>query len=109
MVSTNGQVVHGKNRGMGWKNRQVGGHMSDNVVLQLSRDMVKDTPHIGRNEKLAPQIRVPSVVGAGLEKDQDTSFGDRHGKGFTLESQSTPNMIDSTTVSGDAHHQPARS
>lgn len=39
MVSTSGQVIHGKNCGLGWRTRQVGGHLSDDSVQQLSRDM----------------------------------------------------------------------
>lgn len=39
MVSTDGKVVHGKNRGLGWRTRQVGGHLSDVSLQQLSRDM----------------------------------------------------------------------
>lgn len=36
IVLINRQVIHGKNRSMGWENQQVGGYISDNVVLQLS-------------------------------------------------------------------------
>jgi hypothetical protein len=27
MVSTNGKTIHGKNRGLGWRTRQVGGYI----------------------------------------------------------------------------------
>jgi hypothetical protein len=39
MVSTNGKVIHGKNRGLGWRSRQVGGHLSDEALKQISHDM----------------------------------------------------------------------
>jgi hypothetical protein len=39
MVSTDGRVIHGKNRGLGWRTRQVGGHLSDVSLQQLSRDL----------------------------------------------------------------------
>ena len=39
MVSTNGKNICGKNRGLGWRTRQVGGYMSDAALQQLSRTM----------------------------------------------------------------------
>ncbi|RMZ85804.1 hypothetical protein DV737_g387, partial [Chaetothyriales sp. CBS 132003] len=39
MVSTNGKILHGKNRGLGWRTRQVGGYLSGPLVAQLSKDM----------------------------------------------------------------------
>lgn len=44
MVSTNGKTIRGENRGLGWRTRQVGGHMNEETVRQLSRDMT--TVHI---------------------------------------------------------------
>lgn len=41
MVSTNGTVTHGKNRGLGWRTRQVGGQLSDASLQQLSKDMTR--------------------------------------------------------------------
>jgi hypothetical protein len=39
MVSTDGNRLHGKNRGLGWRTRQIGGHLSDATVQKISRDM----------------------------------------------------------------------
>jgi hypothetical protein len=39
MVSTNGKTLYGKNRGLGSRTRQIGGHLSDASLQQLSRDM----------------------------------------------------------------------
>lgn len=93
MVSTNGQVIHGRNRGMGWKNRQVGGHMSDNVVLQLSQDMVKDNLHTGASGELPSRGRTVAGSDIAISGDQDMPFEGRHGKGFKLEPQ-PPSGID---------------
>jgi hypothetical protein len=32
MVSTKGKVLHGRNRGLGWRSRQVGGYLSDALI-----------------------------------------------------------------------------
>ncbi|KIV81272.1 hypothetical protein PV11_03469 [Exophiala sideris] len=39
MVSTDGKTIRATNCGLGWRTRQVGGHMSNGSVQQLSRDM----------------------------------------------------------------------
>lgn len=39
MVSTDGKIIHGKNRGLGWRTRQVGGHLNVASLQQLSKDM----------------------------------------------------------------------
>lgn len=71
MVSTNGQVIHGKNRGLGWRTRQVGGHLSDESVQQISRDM--------------------TTINIRRTNDEDLSFSDkqqvyseRYGRGYQL-------------------------
>lgn len=40
MVSTNGKTICGKNEGLGWRTRQVGGYISDDSLQQLSRDIL---------------------------------------------------------------------
>ena len=37
MVSTNGKTIQGKNRGLGWRTRQIGGHLSDESVQEIAR------------------------------------------------------------------------
>ena len=41
MVSTGERVIRGTNRGLGWRASQVGGHLSDATVQQISRDFSK--------------------------------------------------------------------
>lgn len=41
MVSTKGQIIHGKNRWLGRRTRQVGGSLSDVAVQLLSQYMIK--------------------------------------------------------------------
>jgi hypothetical protein len=81
MVSTNDQILHGTNRGHGWRTRQVGGHLSDASVQQLSRDMAGTviTPLRGT---------APSVSKDEVEQKPDAEF-ERYGRGFTLTSKNT--------------------
>lgn len=45
MVSTNGKLIDGKNHGLGWRTRQLGGYLSDNSLQQLTQILFKaDTP-----------------------------------------------------------------
>jgi hypothetical protein len=39
MVSTEGKTLRGRNRGLGWRTRQVGGYTNDESLQQLSRDL----------------------------------------------------------------------
>ncbi|KAK2035757.1 hypothetical protein LZ31DRAFT_511914 [Colletotrichum somersetense] len=39
LVSTNGNTIHGKNRDYGSMTRQVGGHLSNASLQQMSRDI----------------------------------------------------------------------
>lgn len=61
MVSTNGTFIHGKNRGLGWRTRQVEGHLSDASLQQLSKDMNKS--NVGW---LNPRSSIP---GAHVERE----------------------------------------
>lgn len=84
MVSTNGKVIHGKNRGLGWRSRQVGGHLSDASVQQISRDMVSiNIRHTG-NERPAKE-GTPSTVSDDIVAPNPTQdYSERYGPGFKL-------------------------
>jgi hypothetical protein len=88
MVSTNGQVLHGKNRGLGWRTRQVGGCMNDDTVKQLSRDLMHVNISGLEGNESSPQ-------GAGSSTSEDKSGNELdpkfkgHGKGFKLSSEPT--------------------
>ena len=43
MVSTNEKTIHGKNKGLGWRTRQVGGHISDESLQQIARSLASVT------------------------------------------------------------------
>jgi hypothetical protein len=88
MVSTDGQIIHGTNRGLGWRTRQVGGHLSDISLQQLSRDMTSISFENKGNEG-PPSRSNTSVPDDGVENKLDTEFGERYGPGFKLISKTT--------------------
>ena len=89
MVSTNGQTIQGKNRGLGWRTRQVGGHLSDAAVQQLSRDMTSTNLQNPENTGPSSRGNMSFVPGYGAEEEATTEFKERYGQGFKL----TPNSF----------------
>lgn len=87
MVSTDGRTIHGKNRGLGWRSRQVGGHLSDETVRQISRDMI--TLNVQRTGDKDSQSQDEAYPGPDVRVDTETKtqFGSRYGRGFTLSSK----------------------
>ncbi|OKL60273.1 hypothetical protein UA08_04514 [Talaromyces atroroseus] len=94
MISTNGQVIHGKNRGLGWRNRQVGGHLSDDSLQQLSRDMtsIKFQQTYDPDSQSADSQRTPPVG----QDSQTQAYSERYGRGYQLTPKSP---LDNTSVS----------
>lgn len=94
MVSTNGQVIHGKNRGLGWRNRQVGGHLSDDSLQQISRDMTSINFQRTHDQDL-PSADHQQSFPVGQES-QTQAYSERYGPGYQLTPKSS---LDSTPVS----------
>jgi len=97
MVSTDGNILHGKNRGLGSRTRQVGGHLSDLSVQQLSRDMSSIRFQRNENDVHSPGDTTISVPDDGVENMLGSEFKERYGPGFKLaprtagiHTQSTP-------------------
>ncbi|GKT48505.1 uncharacterized protein ColSpa_08686 [Colletotrichum spaethianum] len=101
LVSTNGKTIHGKNRGYGSMMRQVGGHLSDASLQQMSRDISRISLQGTRKEG------APSQDGAFSTADdlviQDVSNGDfkeRYGRGLKLSETSDNGETHMTDVDG---------
>ena len=90
MVSTDGRIINGTNRGLGWRTRQVGGHLSDTSLQQLSRDMSSASFSISGNEGASSRGNTPPVHSDVAEKVPSSEFKDRYGQGFKLVPKSTP-------------------
>jgi hypothetical protein len=85
MVSADGKVLHGKNRGLGWRNTQVGGYMSNESIQQLSRDLAAiHTSHL-RGELSLSKDGFKSNADDAREGTMTAEFKERYGRGFTLE------------------------
>jgi len=84
MVSTSGNVLHGKNQGLGWRSRQVGGYLSDVSVQQLSRDMTSLNFRDTGNEGPSSRDNTAPVPGDGVENEPASEFRERYGRGFKL-------------------------
>jgi hypothetical protein len=85
MVSTSGKVIHGKNRGLGWRSRQVGGYLSDVSVQQLSRDMTGiNLRNTGNEDPSSRGNTAPVLPGDGVENEPTSDFRERYGPGFKL-------------------------
>lgn len=89
MVSTNGQTIQGENRGLGWRTRQVGGHLSDTTVQQLSRDMTNI--NLRNQENADPPLRGSTFVpDDGKETEATIEFRERYGQWFKLTPKNSP-------------------
>lgn len=94
MVSTDGKTLHGKNRGLGWRTRQVGGHLNDISVQHLSRDMTSiSLPNFG---SWGPPSHgnTPPVPDAGMQNQPSSEFRERYGQGFKLTPKTTTDIAD---------------
>ncbi|PLB49664.1 hypothetical protein P170DRAFT_456251 [Aspergillus steynii IBT 23096] len=82
MVSTNGTIIHGKNRGVGWRSRQVGGHLSDVSLQQLSRDFT--SINLGSTLRPSSQDNSPNSPNNETPSETTSEFKERYGRGFRL-------------------------
>lgn len=100
LVSNNGKVIHGKNRGLGWRTRQVGGYLNDESIQQLSRDFSNSSIHTSKHDTSSSETNPASSSGNDLGKDQSPNFK-RHGPGFKLASWSGADSTISSTTSSE--------
>jgi hypothetical protein len=102
MISTDGKTIHGKNRGLGWRTRQVGGHLSDASLQQLSRDMSSISFKNTGNGDPSSRDNTSSVPDDGAEIKPGSEFKERYGRGFKLTSKTTADTPMSSTGSPEA-------
>lgn len=101
MVSTNGNIIHGKNRGVGWRTRQVGGHLSDLSVQQLSRDMSSIPCQHNGNEGTSSRDNTISIPDDWVENKPGSEFKERYGPGFKLTPRTTADTRMPSTPSAE--------
>jgi hypothetical protein len=100
LVSTDGKTIHGKNRGMGWRTRQVGGHLSDASLQQISRDMKINSQYIG-NDRPSSSDNASSVTDEAVDNMLSPEYRERYGQGFRLASKSSPEIAMSSRESAE--------
>ncbi|KAL4887804.1 hypothetical protein BDV59DRAFT_189890 [Aspergillus ambiguus] len=94
MVSTDGSIIRGKNRGLAWRTRQVGGHLSDASVQQLSRDIATiNLRHVSSVDK-TPQKETAYAPGTETGSQPASEFKDRYGRGFRLTPETSSSTFD---------------
>ena len=110
MVSTDGTILHGRNRGLGWRTRQVGGHLSDVSLQQLSRDMSSTSFENTGNEGPSSRSNTLSVPNDEVGNKPDSEFGERYGPGFKLIPRATADtpMPSTGSVEGRLNSPPNR-
>jgi hypothetical protein len=92
MVSANGKTLHGTNRAVGWRSRQIGGYFDNETVRQISRDMFSIT--INTTNETEPRLGGETATSSDdMERGgRDSQFMERYGEGFKLPSKHTTNV-----------------
>jgi hypothetical protein len=90
LVSTNNKTIHAKNRGYGMRPRQLGGHLSDESLQQVSRDMSLVSFHSAKNGVPSSRDNSFPVSDDALD-GSSVDFRERWGRGVKLEP--TPSVI----------------
>jgi hypothetical protein len=89
MVSTNQKTIHGTNRGLGWRTRQVGGHLSDESLQQIVKILGSTNIASSAHDVLSSRNSDQTVPGAKVGEEPASRFKDQYGRGFNLTSRST--------------------
>jgi hypothetical protein len=91
MVSTDGNIINGRNRGLGWRSRQVGGHLSDVSLQKLSGDFTNTSLHNFRSDDSSSRGNTSAAPVDGVEHRPAPGIQERYGQGHKLPSWSTLN------------------
>lgn len=86
MVSTSEKTIHGKNRGPGWRTRQVGGHISDESLQQIARSLATVAMPSSGSRGSSPPVdaRFDSKVNVKPGEEPNSKFKEQYGRGFKL-------------------------
>ena len=97
MVSTSQKTIHGRNRGLGWRTRQVGGHISDDTLRHIALSLANIDIPSSRYQGSPPQGDTTTSPDDEIGKKADTKFKQQYGTGFKLTSD-TPLDISGPSV-----------
>jgi len=96
MVSTNDRPIHGRNRGLGWRTRQFGGHLSDASLQTISREFSNTGFPDSGNQNPASRGNTPPVTDDGTDNRPNPEFQERYGRGFKLQTKTTADIPESS-------------
>jgi hypothetical protein len=89
MVSTSEKTIHGSNRGLGWRTRQVGGHMRDETLQQIAQSLTNITITNLETKEPSPPGEPPSTPGDRPGEELASKFSGQYGRGFKLTAEPT--------------------
>ena len=101
LVSTSGKTIHARNKGYGMRPRQLGGHLSDESLQQVSRDMSLVTFHNAMDGRPNMRDSSPRVFDDAVDRSS-VGFQERHGPGFKLEPTADTAMFSKGSPGGEA-------
>jgi hypothetical protein len=82
LVSTSEKTIPGKNRGDGFQIKQIGGHLSDESLQQLSRDIAMISSVQTKDDILEGDTL--SGSDDAVQRTDGPGFQQRHGRGMRL-------------------------
>lgn len=86
MVSTSEKTIHGHNRGLGWRTRQVGGHIDKDVLREITRTLTSITAPVVKEEGSLSSSEIPVTPDNKEGSELDANFVKQYGKGCKLTS-----------------------
>ncbi|KAL2819252.1 hypothetical protein BDW59DRAFT_151550 [Aspergillus cavernicola] len=90
MVSTDGNVINGSNRALGWRARHLGGHLSDASVRQISRDFTSINIRYTGNKTPDTQGDASFTAHEENPSQPRLEFEKRYGQGSIVPPEPTP-------------------
>jgi hypothetical protein len=100
VVSTDGKVVHGKNRGHGWRNRQAGGHMNDTSLQELLKSFSSTNFQNMGSENRPPRANSPPIPDDEVDNVPGSEFKG-YGRGYKLASKTSADTSKPSTAAAE--------
>ncbi|KAK6844043.1 hypothetical protein PG987_004903 [Apiospora arundinis] len=99
MVSTDGSTLHGKNRGFGFRPKQVGGHLSDVSLQHISTEITR-LYSVAAGNTTPSRTSTPIVHEEVVEEHRSSEYRERYGPGMKLTSNPPPSTDTSSSIGG---------
>lgn len=90
MVSTNGRLLNGRNQGLGWRTRQLGGYISDSSLQHLSQNLFRCEEQCGRSKAAHEDVIVSDQKRNSMDQCRWTDFTPASSPSATAANQHEP-------------------